>query len=292
MREPRKVECGSKMESWDGSRSRRMALKASFAALVVLVGCAVDVGSGALSGSAPDGGVKDDASSGDAGPAPVVVEVPDGEVADTRAPDAEIPEASPGVGPSSCAQAGATEGQSIQLYWQGDRAKPFTVDCVGGHAMIAMPMPGGVAATFSTYVGAQDTVRTEFSAIEIDAATGEIVVDNFSASRSSGAVEHTGDVMADGDGFVRRVNVGVARGCDVPMTADGSAEIDLGETPFAIAADVEWKVGGYLSAGGATVSPDRKHVVVSGGGYCGWSSPDGSEGGGRIKLVYVGVSAP
>lgn len=285
MKERRRVEEGKEHGHW----ARRTALKAGFVGLVVLVGCAVDVSSGAPSGSAPDAGVEGD---GGKGPAPVVVDAPDAAAPDAEAPDAETPDASPGIGPSSCAQAGAIEGQGIRLYWQGDRAKPFTADCVDGHAMVALPMPGGVSSTFSTYVGPDDTVRTEFAAIEVDAETGEIVVDNFSAARSSGAVEHAGDVMADGDGYVRRVNVGVARSCDYPSTADGRAEIDLGETPFAIAADVEWKVGGYLPAGSFTVSPERKHAVVAGGGYCGWNSPDGSAGGGRIKLDYAGFIAP
>ncbi|NOU33103.1 MAG: hypothetical protein HOO96_34830, partial [Polyangiaceae bacterium] len=228
MKELRKVEDGSK----HGHGARRTALKAGFVGLVVLVGCAVDVSPGALSGSAPDAGVTREAGSGDAG------KVPEPEVPDAEAPDAEGPDAPPGIGPSSCAQAGAVEGQSIRLYWQGDRAKPFTADCVDGHAMIALPMPSGSAANFCTYAGSVDTVRTEFAAIEIDATTGEIVVDNLSASRSSGAVEHPGDVAADGDGFVRHVNFGVARDCSAPGSPAGRAEIDLGETPFAIAAEV------------------------------------------------------
>lgn len=286
MKELRTVEDGSK----NGHGARRMALKAGFVGLAVLVGCAVDVSPSGLSGSAADAGATRDGGSEDASPPPF--ELPDADVPDANAPDAEVPDAPPGIGPSSCAQAGAIEGASIRLYWQGDLTKPFTADCVGGHVMIALPMPSGVASTFSTYVGPSDTVRTEFSAIEIDATTGEIVVDNFSASRSSGAVEHAGDIMADGDGYVRHVNVGVARGCDLPSTASGRAEIDLGETPFTIAAEVEWKTGGYFPAGSAQVSPDRKHAVVTGGGYCGWNSPDGSEGGGRIKIAYAGFTAP
>ncbi len=288
MKELRKAEDGSK----DGHGARRTALKAGFVGLVVLVGCAVDVSPGALSGSAPDDGVTRDGGGGDAGKVPGESDLPDAAAPDADAPDAEAPDASPGIGPSSCAQAGAVEGQSIRLYWQGDRAKPFTADCVDGHAMIALPMPSGSAANFATYAGAVDTVRTEFAAIEVDATTGEIVVDNLSASRSSGAVEHPGDVMADGDGFVRHVNFGVARDCSAPGYPAGRAEIDLGETPFAIAAEVEWKLGGFVPAGSAVITPDRKHALVIGGGFCGWNSPDGSESGGRIKIVYAGFIAP
>jgi hypothetical protein len=284
MKEPRRAE--------DGSKYGRGALRAGFVGLVVLVGCAVDVSPGALSGSAPDAGATYDAGGGDAGKAPEAPALPDADAPDADAPDAEAPDAPPGIGPSSCAQAGAVEGQSIRLYWEGDRAKPFTADCVDGHAMIALPMPSGSAANFATYAGPTDTVRTEFAAIEVDATTGEIVVDNFSGSRSSGAVEHPNDVMADGDGFVRRVNFGVARDCSAPGYPAGRAEIDLAETPFAIAAEVEWKIGGFVPAGSAAITPDRKHALVIGGGFCGWNSPDGSESGGRIKIVYAGFIAP
>lgn len=68
---------------------------------------------------------------------------------------------------------------------------------------------------------------------------------------------------------------GTAACCDGGGLACGSANVNLQGLPFLIASP--WQLGGTKPGGAATVSTDKKSVVVTGGGACGWNGPSSAD---------------
>jgi hypothetical protein len=132
-------------------------------------------------------------------------------------------------------------------------------------------------------------VRSKFSRVRLDPKTLLVDIDDTTYATSSGQLLHA-------DKPVTRMPYGIAMNCEQGQTK-GLANVDLTGTPFKVTDP--FCNAGNESSGVATISPDGKTVDVTGGGYCGWTSPtladDGCpitpeliNNGPALNLEYVG----
>jgi hypothetical protein len=68
---------------------------------------------------------------------------------------------------------------------------------------------------------------------------------------------------------------GMAGSCVNNNDSSGTANIDLTGTPFHLDTSAKFGQTGFMPAGSANVSTDRKTVSITGGGACGWTKPTG-----------------
>lgn len=193
----------------------------------------------------------------------------------------------------SCAdvadEPGAVDGE-YTLYIGGDAEKPWTAYCVdlAGEARTYLTLVAvGSDRNFAQYTAggaASGTdVRTVFTRVRIDPSSLLVDIDDLSFASSTGQLQHGGDL-------VTAMPYGAASSCD--HTASGVANVDLTGTPFKLADP--FCTGGFQATGGVVFSQGDQVADVTGGGYCGWSSPDCTYGphtltnGSVLDLAYVG----
>ena len=114
-------------------------------------------------------------------------------------------------------------------------------------------------------------VFTHFSKLRIDPTTLVIQRDDYTFSISRGGVNYP----PQPDSLIARQPYVGAGDCIGSGSAQGRGNVDLRETPFALADSVTFQVGGYAPSGTFSISPGRKVVDMQGGGYCGGVSPVG-----------------
>jgi hypothetical protein len=105
--------------------------------------------------------------------------------------------------------------------------------------------------------------------------TGDLTLigaDRTFASFNSDPACYISDTRCDGE----KIGYGNAEDCR-GIGAAGTANIDLGGTPFHIAPAAAFMEYGYLGNGAVTVSTDRKQANVTGGGFCGGFGPTAGE---------------
>ncbi|WP_106392263.1 GON domain-containing protein [Enhygromyxa salina] len=163
----------------------------------------------------------------------------------------------------------ATDGE-YELFHKGDSALGWVAYC---HDMAGTPTEYltltslGPDLNFSQYTaggGAPGTdVRTNYERLRIDPLTLEVDIDDQTFSNSVGSVMH-------GDLEVTSLSYAVAIGCESDVD-NGLANIDLQGTPFAVTG--EFCQGGFQPLGGATKSMNDQVVDLTGGGFCGWTTP-------------------
>jgi hypothetical protein len=176
------------------------------------------------------------------------------------------------------------------LHLGNDPAKPWTVYC---HNMDSTPTEYlrlknvGASANYGQYTagGAAPgtSVRTQYTRVRIDPVTLNVHIGDQTFATSTGQLTHGGEAVTS-------MPFGVAMSCD--STASGVANIDLTGTPFAVAPS-EFVQGGYFPSGTSTYSGDGQVVDITGGGYCGWTSPTpdtfnpfNQTGGFQLQLQY------
>jgi hypothetical protein len=185
------------------------------------------------------------------------------------------------VVPESCADAqalygafGDTDGRYLI---HPDGGQRFTVWCAN------MPTPGGgedylevrngPGLNYGQYAagGAAvgTTVTTSFTKLRLDPASLTVDLADLLFAESTGSLLHPD---GGGDITVTSMQYATAMGCD--GTANGSANVDLQGTPFAVD---DTFVTDDPGVGGATFSAQDQVVDITGGGFCGWTQPAPSD---------------
>ena len=185
----------------------------------------------------------------------------------------------------------ATDGE-YTIYPNGN-TQIFSVYCydmaTNPREYLSLPNNGG-SYNFGQYTagGASPgtNVKTNYQKIRIDPATLQVDIGDQTFATSSGSLFH-------GSTHVTSMPYGVAMDCITPYSQSGIANIDLSDTPFAVADT--FTVGGYMAAGSATFSQNNQIVNLNGGGYAGWITPSpwmynpiNAQGGFRLNLEYIG----
>eukprot|EP01126_Amoeba_proteus_P020921 TRINITY_DN2123_c0_g1_i2.p1 TRINITY_DN2123_c0_g1~~TRINITY_DN2123_c0_g1_i2.p1 ORF type:complete len:211 (+),score=25.33 TRINITY_DN2123_c0_g1_i2:126-758(+) len=115
---------------------------------------------------------------------------------------------------------------------------------------------------------AQDTdVWTRWYKLRINPVTLVVHTGDFSFTKSTGLCCHTSHKPTG----MTHIPYATARGCNAPLEQDGRANIDLRQTPFAVADNFQF--GGCLAAGDWEKRDNDQVVAMTGGGYCGWACP-------------------
>lgn len=168
----------------------------------------------------------------------------------------------------------------------------FSVYC---HDMAGTPqeyltlVKTGSPYNFSQYTagGSQGSnVITQYDRVRFDPPTLLVNIGDQWFSSSTGSLMH-GQVQ------VTSMPYGVAMACVAAYNPAGVANIDLTGTPFKVVDG--FYVGGYLPAGVPTFSSNDQIVDLTGGGYCGWITPNpyiydpyNNSGGFQLDLGYIG----
>jgi hypothetical protein len=168
--------------------------------------------------------------------------------------------------------------------------EPFHVYCTGmpdgaGPARDYLELPhnednGWPARNVATFakVGSDACTCTESLTshfTKVLMRTGDLTLmsnDRTFAVYNSDPACYVGDTRCEGE------KIGYGNGEDCRgIGAAGTANIDLGGTPFHIAPTASFAEYGYLGNGSVTVSVDRKQANVIGGGFCGGYGPSMGE---------------
>ncbi|HVG58861.1 MAG TPA: GON domain-containing protein [Hyalangium sp.] len=175
------------------------------------------------------------------------------------------------------------------LYVDHDPAKPWTAYC---HNMAGTPaeyltlLSTGESVNFSQYTATSSqgsNVRTRYTKIRIDPVTLKVHIADQTFSSSTGQLRH-------GSVTVTSMPYAVAMSCN--QAPSGVANLDLRGTPFDVASGAFMQAGSAYS-GTSSYSRRSKVVNLTGGGYCGWTSPTpytlnpfNQNGGFQLSLVY------
>ncbi|MGH3548983.1 MAG: GON domain-containing protein, partial [Pseudonocardiaceae bacterium] len=127
----------------------------------------------------------------------------------------------------------------------------------------------GTGTNFSQYTAGGASpgtdVRTTFSKLRIYPATLTVDIGDLTFATSTGSLDHAGSGTQ-----VTSMPYGVAMSCT--SNPDGLGNIDLRGTSFTVADTFD--VGGAGASGSATPSSGNKVIDLTGGGFCGWITPD------------------
>jgi hypothetical protein len=161
----------------------------------------------------------------------------------------------------------------------GSPKEYLTLQHTGGEANFARYTAGGASPG--------SDVTTHYAKVRINPSTLLVDIADQRFATSTGELTHSGSEQ------VTSMPYGVAMACD--GAESGAANVDLSGTPFSVAPN-KFTQGGYAASGTSAYSENNQVVDVTGGGYCGWSSPGSSiynpingAGGFQLNLVY---SAP
>ena len=177
-----------------------------------------------------------------------------------------------------------------------DGGQEFSVDCEGmidtakdylsldiGHVG-----PGFNFGSYKAGGAANGTdVVTGFTKVRINPANLTVDIGDRLFATSSGTLTHPD---GGGSSVVTSMSYATAMGCD--GTANGSANIDLRGTPFAVD---DTFIPGDADVGASAFTFQNQVVNITGGGFCGWNSPDPdaynpfnpSPGNYSLKLSYL-----
>ncbi|HEX2766966.1 MAG TPA: PxKF domain-containing protein [Candidatus Limnocylindria bacterium] len=182
--------------------------------------------------------------------------------------------------PESCADAqalygsfGDTDGQYVIHPAGGNRFVVWCADmATPGEGADYLEVRSGPSQNYGQYAagGAATgtTVTTHFTKIRLDPATLSVDVNDTTFASSAGSLTHPD--LGLGNPTVIEMPYATAMGCD--GTANGTANIDLQGTPFAVTDSFQQD---DLGIGGATLSAFDQVVDLTGGGGCGWTQPTG-----------------
>jgi hypothetical protein len=147
-------------------------------------------------------------------------------------------------------------------------------------------------ANFSQYTAGGATpgtnVVTSYTRVRLDPSTLKVNIGDQMFSTS------TGTLSGPGGATVTSMPFGTAMACIASGNAAGLANIDLTGTPFAV--NDTFLTQGAAPAGAAVFSPSKQVVNVTGGGFCGWTVPEGgfnpinAFGTFQLQLRYIGPS--
>lgn len=189
------------------------------------------------------------------------------------APGSAAPAQNPSTPPATCADIHtanptAPDG-NYDLVDSGKAVPVYCFDMTGTPREYINLMNTGTNTNFSQYTagGASPgtNVRTTFTKLRIDPATLTVDIGDLTFATSTGSLSHSGTPVTS-------MPYGVAMSCISPFAAGGAGNIDLTGTPFTVTDG--FNVGGFLSSGTATPSPDNKVIDLTGGGFCGWITPN------------------
>jgi hypothetical protein len=129
-------------------------------------------------------------------------------------------------------------------------------------------------------------VVTAYQKVRLDPETLLVDIGDQTFATSSGSLSHSGG------GLITSMPYGVAACCRSSYDDCGIANIDLTDTPFSVSDN--FNIGGYNASGSINFKNNRQVVDITGGGYCGWTTPDpylynpyNSTGGFRLDLNYI-----
>lgn len=181
------------------------------------------------------------------------------------------------------------------LYHRRDKQRPWTAHCAAMNTdhpreYLTLINTGGNNNFSQYYAGGYSpgsNVRTSYSRVRINPRTFVVDIGDQSFASSTGSLMH-------GSEWVTSMPFGVAADC-YGGTARGTANVDLGGTPFRLNSSAFVTSGYYPTGGsGATHNAAETRVDIAGGGTCGWTSPRGplanpfnARGGFILKLNYV-----
>jgi hypothetical protein len=181
------------------------------------------------------------------------------------------------------------------LYVDHDPAKPWTAYCrnMAGTPAEYLTLPStGNSVNFSQYTATSSqgsNVRTRYTKLRIDPVTLKVNIADQAFSSSTGQLRH-------GSVTVTSMPYGVAMSCN--QAPSGLGNIDLGGTSFKAAPNAFMQAGTNYSGTNIYSSAD-KVVNLTGGGYCGWTSPTpytldpfNQRGGFQLALVYDPPAQP
>jgi hypothetical protein len=193
--------------------------------------------------------------------------------------------------PATCAEVrlvdpGAVDG-AFTLYVAKNPAKPWTAFCKD---MAATPkeylslVNTGTNQNFSQYTAGGYSpgtdVKTNYTRIRLDPTTLKVDTSDQTYSTSTGLITSANAVS---------MPYAVAMDCYSSLSSHvGAANVDLRNTPFAIAPGA-FSLGGFLPSGTSTYSSANQVAFLTGGGGCGWG-PSGTAGAGGHD-VDVGLTA-
>jgi hypothetical protein len=127
-------------------------------------------------------------------------------------------------------------------------------------------------ANFSQYTAGGPAfgtdVRTSYTKLRLDPATLLVDTNDQTFATSTGFLVHPFNTP------VYSMPYGSAMDCQDFFSSTGIANIDLTGTPFTVAST--FSVGGFVPNGSIATSSNGQVVDLTGGGFCGWASLDGS----------------
>jgi hypothetical protein len=187
------------------------------------------------------------------------------------APGSAAPAPPPPTPPATCADIHAANPAAPDGNYtlvDGGKAVPvYCFDMAGTPREYLNLANTGTNTNFSQYTagGASPgtNVRTTFTKLRIDPATLTVDIGDLTFATSTGSLNHGGTPVTS-------MPYGVAMSCT--DAADGVGNIDLTGTPFSVTDG--FNVGGFDASGTAIPSPDNKVIDLTGGGFCGWITPN------------------
>ncbi len=197
--------------------------------------------------------------------------------------------------PSSCAEILTYDSNAVDgnytLYAENDSSKPWNAYCADMNSTpveYLLLVNTGEGYNYSSYVaggGSSGTdVTTLYTAIRINPSTFIVTTGDQRFAASSSAVTQGGSTILS-------MPYATASECIQTSTPEASANVDLTGTPFIV--DDTFCSGGNQTNGDAVFSASNQVVNITGGGYCGWTTPcpalynPYNTNGADLKLSYI-----
>jgi hypothetical protein len=190
--------------------------------------------------------------------------------------------------PTTCAAVGTANG-TVTLYVNGDSAKPWEAECVGGKSYLALSnsnyssYPTGTCATGTE-------VKTVWSKIAVDPTTLLVDTADYTGAVSTGNVLETTTTYTT---TYTMIPYASARTCNEPLDIGGTpgAEIDLRGTPFTIGGTSAFTAAGYMETSAVTPGGGGSAVDLFIAGYPSGISACTNDyytntGGSCLQLIY------
>jgi len=208
-----------------------------------------------------------------------------------------VPRAALAAPPASCADIHASSPSSPDgTYTIYPNGMQFQVYCSG---MSTAPteylnlVNTGSGANFSEYaaggVSPGTNVVTKYTKVRLNPSNLLVNIGDQTFATSTGSLLHSGSIS------VTSMPYGTAMACIGAGNAAGLANIDLTGTPFTV--NDTFLTQGSSPAGGAVFSSSNHVVNITGGGFCGWTVPEGgfnpfnNFGTFQLQLAYNGPPA-
>jgi GON domain len=186
-----------------------------------------------------------------------------------------MPHAAMAALPATCADIkAASPGSPDGTYTITNNGKQFQVYCkgmAGTPAEYLSLVNTGAGQNFSQYTAGGATpgtnVVTSYTKVRLNPSTLLVDISDQSFTTSTGTLTGPGSVQ------VTSMPYGTAMACISGGNAAGLANIDLTGTPFTVN-DI-FATQGAAPAGSAVLSSSNHVVSITGGGFCGWTVPEG-----------------